>query len=213
MRRPRSPALRRGGHGVGVHPGQLRIEDRVLGLLDSGGGEVDGVLRVGLRPVGLVLGVLAVEIRLLRDSARCEASRVPERSWADCSSAFSRAASTWACNFALSCDADALTSATAWSIWAPSLSNLSDAGMGDALLVFGCDGPRTTFSRATRPNGSSPFAAVVNALDHDFGRLSSAQTADRACGDLRTPIGRPRSTPSPRGCSSRRSPGRRRWPE
>jgi hypothetical protein len=53
-------SLGRGGHGVGVHPRAHGVEDCVLGLVDGGRCEFDGSLRVGLGPVGLVLGVLAV---------------------------------------------------------------------------------------------------------------------------------------------------------
>ena len=58
----------RSGRSVGVHPGQVRVEDRILGLLDSRGGDIDGIVRVGLRPIGLALGVLPVELRRERSS-------------------------------------------------------------------------------------------------------------------------------------------------
>jgi hypothetical protein len=49
---------------VRIYPGEHSVEDRVLGLLDRSGGEVDRVDCVGLRPCGVGVGDIGVDLRL-----------------------------------------------------------------------------------------------------------------------------------------------------
>jgi hypothetical protein len=46
----------RGGSRIGVEPGKRGVQDRVLGLLERGVGEVDGSFRVVLRALCAMLG-------------------------------------------------------------------------------------------------------------------------------------------------------------
>ena len=57
------------GHGVGVRPGQGRIQHGILGFFGCRQSEVDGVDGVALGPVGVALGAREVVLRLLHFDA------------------------------------------------------------------------------------------------------------------------------------------------